>query len=75
MTVIFIHTLHSPYYKKLAGNATKKFTDLVFFEKMIDSTIKSGKMSAEEITGLSKKPIASKKNEREANAINYTCSS
>ena len=38
---------------------------------MIDAAIKSSRISAGEIVRLSKKPMASKKNEKVANAINY----
>ena len=75
MTVTFIHTLRAPYYEKLVGNATKKFADLVLSGEMIDAAIKSGRMSAGETAGSSKKPIAGKKKEEEANAINYAGSS
>ena len=75
MIVTFIHTLRAPYYEKLMGNATKKFADLVLSGEMIDAAIKSGRMSVEEIAGWSKKPIAGKKKEGEANAINYAGSS
>ena len=75
MTVTFIHTLRAPYYEKLVGNATKKFADLVLSGEMIDAAIKSGRMSAGEIAGSSKKPIVGKKKEEEANAINYAGSS
>ena len=71
MTVTFIHTLRAPYYEKLIGNATKKFADLVFFGAILDAAIKSGRMSAEEMSRSSKKPMASKKKEGEANAISY----
>ena len=75
MTVTFIHTLHAPYYEKLVGNAIKKFADLVLFGEMIDVAIKSGRISVGEMSGTSKKPMASRKKEREANAISYASSS
>ena len=75
MIVTFIHTLRAPYYEKLMGNATKKFTVLVLSGEMIDAAIKSGRMSIGETTGSSKKPITGKKKEEEANAINYASSS
>ena len=74
MIVTFIHTLRALYYEKLIGNATKKFADLVLSREMIDAAIKSGRMSARETSGSSKKPIASKKKEGEANAISYASS-
>ena len=64
MTVSFIHTLRASYYKKLIGNGTKKFADLVLSGEMIDAAIKSGKMSAGETFGSSKRPVANKKKRR-----------
>ena len=75
MTVTFIHTLRAPYYEKLVGNATKKFADPVLSREMIDAAIKSGRMSVRETSGSSKKPMASKKKEKKANATSYASSS
>ena len=75
MIVTFIHTLCAPYYEKLIGNFTKKFVDLVFSGEIIDAAIKSGRMSAGEMSGSSKKLITSKKKEEKANAISYASSS
>ena len=47
----------------------KKFIDLVLFDKMIFAAIKSGRMSVGESSGLSKRPVANKKKEREVNAL------
>ena len=63
MTVTFIYILRAPCYEKLVGNATNIFVDLVLSGEMIDAVIKSDRMSTREMSGSSKKPIASKKNE------------
>ena len=36
------------YYEKLVGSATKSFTDMVISNEMIENTMKSGKLDAEE---------------------------
>ena len=45
--MIFMNTLCDPYYDMLVGNGALNFIDLVIFDKMIECTIKSGRMDVE----------------------------
>ena len=42
--MLFVNTLKAPYYDKMVGNTIKNFVDMVISRKMIESTIKSGKI-------------------------------
>ena len=46
--ILFVNTLLVLYYEKLVGSATKSFTDMVISNEMIENTMKSGKLDAEE---------------------------
>ena len=51
MTVLFVNTLHAPYYEKLVEKAIKSFTDMVISGKMIENVVKSRKLDSKEKKG------------------------
>ncbi|WRX10955.1 Retrotransposon gag domain - like 10 [Theobroma cacao] len=69
MTVLFINTLRAPFYKRLIGNATKNFADLVLSGEIIEGAIKSGKIEGHKVTSL-KKGNTPKKKEGDVPTVN-----
>ena len=63
-----ISILQAPYYKKLMGNATKNFFDMVISREMIDNAIKSDKISRRKSSRSTKKLITKDK-KNQVNAI------
>ncbi|KAK5794845.1 hypothetical protein PVK06_036095 [Gossypium arboreum] len=48
-TMLFINTLNAPFINHMLGSATKSFSDIVMTGEMIENTLRSGKIEAEEI--------------------------
>ncbi|RDX75198.1 hypothetical protein CR513_44952, partial [Mucuna pruriens] len=71
MATIFINTLQSPFYKKMVGNVSSNFSDLVVIDERIEAGVRNGKITHTAVgTTLVKKtlPNAYKKKGREVNA-------
>ncbi|KAA3462449.1 trans-resveratrol di-O-methyltransferase-like [Gossypium australe] len=66
MTIIFINTLKAPFINYMLGSTTKSFSDIVMFGEMIENSVKSGKIDAEE----NAKRSAPRKKENEMNNAN-----
>ena len=60
--------LISSYYERLIGNAMKIFSDIVMLGEMINSTIKSGKVSIAKSLGSVKKST-NKGKKKEVNTV------
>ena len=62
--MLFVNILSASYYKKLEGNTTKSFVEVVISSKMIENVMKSGRLDAGE-----KKGGTTQKNEDEAEVM------
>ncbi|KAA3475392.1 protein NYNRIN-like [Gossypium australe] len=60
-TILFINTLKAPFINHMLGSATKSFTDIVMFGKMIENAIRCKKIEV----GKSTRRSAAKKRENE----------
>ncbi|XP_012483026.1 uncharacterized protein LOC105797627 [Gossypium raimondii] len=64
-TMLFINTLKAPFITHMLGSATKSFSDIVITGKMIENTVRNGKIDA----GENFKRPTSRKKEGEVNNV------
>ena len=69
---MFVGILRVLYYERLVRNTIKIFANIVILGEIIENTIKSDKISIEEVFASIKK-IAKKGKEREVNVVGENC--